>query len=300
MALEVEKKPVHCCVIGFLSISCFVVFVTLLALGVDRDVKQNEYVVQYYDLSKQFGPILSQGKHNVKVDTEFISFPRTVYDLRMGTVSCLSSDKIEIDLTTKVQVRLIEESLIPIILKEYNNLNDYENWLRNFIESILIETCLDYNVNDFFLSRSDVDSAMFQAAVAGVNEQDKDFGATIEFLQVTNIQLPEKLVSVITEKQNVEQEAITAANDRTNVLITATTSLRESEQEAQITLISANNIANITLEQASIQAQIIENKYLNLAIGYGSIINALNLNIDQFIDYLGSELYAKAKNSVVN
>ena len=153
MALEVEKKPVQCCVIGFLSISCFVIFVTLLALGVDRDVKQNEYVVQYYDLSKQFGPILSQGKHNVKVDTEFISFPRTVYDLRMGTVSCLSSDKIEIDLTTKVQVRLIEESLIPIILKKYNNLNDYENWLRNFIESILIETCLDYNVNDFFLSR---------------------------------------------------------------------------------------------------------------------------------------------------
>ena len=80
--------------------------ITLLALSVNRQVEQDEYAVQYYVHTKSFGPLLEQGKHTTKVDTKFFIFPRTVYDLGIPTITCLSSDKIEIDLTVDVQAAL--------------------------------------------------------------------------------------------------------------------------------------------------------------------------------------------------
>lgn len=274
--------------------------ITLLALSVNRQVEQDEYAVQYYVHTKSFGPLLEQGKHTTKVDTKFFIFPRTVYDLNIPTITCLSSDKIEIELTVDVQAVLRPNYIIPIILKQFQSLSKYHDWMKNYIKSLLIAKCLDYNVNEFYLSRSIIDSAMSDLLISTINTNATAFASTVEFFQLNNINLPTTLMSVVREKQNVEQEAITASNDRTNAVIQATTSLRESEQEALSTIQQAVSISNTTRYKARVQEQIIEDKYQNLAVAYGSVINNLNLNMDQFLEYLGAELYNKVDNSVIN
>lgn len=300
MACTVNKNIAHGFLLGFFALAGLIIMITLLALSVDREVSQSEYVVQYYENTKEFGPILEQGKYNVRVDTTFIYFPRTVYGLDMDSITCTSLDRIQIDLTVDVQVRLKREALIPIILKQYQSLGNYENWLKSYVKSLLISSCTSFSVNDFYLSRSQVYSSMFQTLETGINRESSIYGSTIEYFQLSNVELPDELGAVIEEKQSALQEAVTAANDRTNEVILATTAFKEAEQQALITMIEASTEANLTKNEAIVQGLIIKDKYENLAPAYESVINNLNLNIDQFIEYLSAELYNKVKSSVIN
>ena len=71
------------------------------------------------------------------------------------------------------------------------------------------------------------------------------------------------------EKQNVEQEIVTATNDRQNSLIVATTAYLQSTEIAEVTLIQANNTASINIYNADVQQEIILNKWAKSAEGYG-------------------------------
>ena len=69
------------------------------------------------------------------------------------------------------------------------------------------------------------------------------------------------------EKQNVEQEIVTATNDRQNSLIIATTAYLQSAETAEVTLFQANNTINIY--NTDVQEEIMLNKWAKSAKGYG-------------------------------
>jgi regulator of protease activity HflC (stomatin/prohibitin superfamily) len=216
----------------------------------------------------------------------------------VGNIYCLSNDKIEIELEVKIQIHLLRESLISLILRQFSNKDRHRKFLEHVAVSTLITSCLNYDVDNFFSDRSSVDRDMFANLQTAIN--DYDFGADVEFFQLTHIQLPTNLVEVITEKQNIEQELITATNDRTNELIQAQTDFLEAEQKSLVILIEANNTANVITNQAQAEEEIIKSKWSNAATAYASVANSLSLDEDEFVEYLGAELYRLVDHSVVN
>ena len=272
--------------------------ITLLALTTNREVSQSEYVVLYDTYNREFNGVKEQGRYTTGVGVKFFPFQRTLQDLSLGKVLCLSGDKIEIELRVKVQMRLREDSLIPLVLRQFSDKDHHRDFLKHIARSTLISSCLAYDVNDYFSSRSQVDRDMFENLQKSINDQ--DFGADVEFFQLVTIQLPEPLVEVITVKQNIEQELITATNDRTNELIQATTDFLEAEQVAEVTLIDANNTAKIITNQAEAQEEIIRSKWFNAGEAYSSVAENLNLDEKDFVEYLSAELYRLVNVSVVH
>lgn len=296
--MEIKKTFVHWGICGFFTLAALVLMITLLAMTTNREVTQEEYVVLYDTYNRRFDGIKEQGRYTTGVGVKFFSFQRTLQDLSLGTVHCLSRDKIEVELDVKVQIRIRRDSIIDLILKQFGGGDNHEAFMKTIGTSTLVNSCLHYEVDDFFSDRSGVDRAMFQNLQNSFNTH--DFGADVEFFQLTNILLPPRMVEVITEKQNLEQELITATNDRVNELIQANTALLSAEQEAQVTIIEANNTAQVLTNEAKAQEEIIRAKWDNNAQAYLAVKDNLQLEEAQFAEYLGAELYRLVGDSVVN
>lgn len=296
--MEIKKSVVHWSICGFFSLAGIILMITLLALSTNREVSQEEYVVLYDTYNRKFDGVKEQGRYTTGVGVKFFPFQRTLQDLNVGKVDCLSSDKIEVELVVKIQIRLKRGSLIDLILKDFSDAGRHASFMKMIARSTLINTCLQYPVDDYFSDRSGVDRSMFLNLQNEFNAH--DFGAVVEFFQLININLPPGMTEVITEKQNLEQERITAINDRTNELIQAETELLSAVKKAEVTIIEANNTAQILFDQAKAQEEIIRAKWENTAHAYAAVKENLQLEEAQFVEYLGAELYRQVDHSVVN
>ena len=247
----------------------------------------------------KFEGIKEQGSYTTGVGVDFLHFQRTLMDLPVGSItSCLTSDKIQLELEVKLQVRMQRYKLISVILEQFGDKETHEGFMKRLAHSIITATCLEFKAEDYYLERSTVDSQMFANLVREINS--KDFGVKVEFFQLNHIQLPGPLVEVLTEKQNIAQQIITAHNDRENKIITATTALLEAEQEAQVLIIQANNTATIIEDRAIQREEVITTEWDNRAIAYAAVVDALSLNERGFLEYLNSELLRQVSKAVVN
>lgn len=271
---------------------------TLMAVSVNREVTQYEYIVPYDTYKMQFYGIKEQGRYTTGVGVDFYSFQRTLQDLDMTQVTCQTHDKIQLNLEVKIQIRMERDTLISVVLKQFGGRDSHHNFLKRVAESSLISTCLDYEAEQYYTDRAGVDTAMFKELQRAIN--DNDFGATVEYFQLNGITLPPELAEVITEKQNIAQEVITATNDRENQLIQARTNYLEAEQEAKVIVIKANNTATVLRNKADTQALILQTEWTNRGIAYQEVKESLDLTEEQFLGYLDAEVMRQVKSSVVN
>jgi hypothetical protein len=246
----------------------------------------------------QFQGVKEQGAYTTGVGVDFIQFQRTLHDLPVSSITCLSKDKVVLDLHVKVQIRYERSALIPLILRQYGTRKNHEVFLEHIATAILVDKCLEYDAEQYYTMRSEVDAMMFQELVLGMNNH--DFGAEVEFFQLINIQLPSELAYIIEKKQNIAQEIITATNDRENQLIKADTAYLQAEQQAQVILINANNTAAITTNRADTRQAIVQTEWENRAAAYDAVITALGLDAESFIAYLKSEIARSADRVVTN
>ena len=84
--------------------------ITLLALTVNREVGQKEMVVPWDTYAMKFYGIKEQGKYTTGVAVDFITFKRNLKNLDVGRVTCLSNDKIEMTLDTKVTCCMVSQN----------------------------------------------------------------------------------------------------------------------------------------------------------------------------------------------
>ncbi len=61
-------------------------------------------ILQYNNYTCQFGRILEQGKYTTDVGVTLISFQRTLQDLKIGSLSCLTGDQVLVQLEVNMQV----------------------------------------------------------------------------------------------------------------------------------------------------------------------------------------------------
>ena len=301
MPLETKKDLKRCICISFWSISItasLLLMIILVSLSALRPVQQNEYGILYNNYTQQFGKVVEQGSYTLDIGEYFIKKERTLIDVGINNLNCISKDKITVTLTISSQYQFNKKDLIDIVLKQFDDL--YDTFLSSIVSNIILRVCGNYNAEDFYLKRGVIDINMFNILTNEINNSTQSFGALIENFQLQNIRFPQDYESAITEKQLAVQNMVTAQNNRTTELIIANTTLLQNQRQAQILLINANNQAQININQAQISYDVIVNQWSQRADVYASIMANLGLNQSQFLDYLKSEAIRDADSPVIS
>mmetsp|Transcript_23371 Transcript_23371/g.24022 ORF Transcript_23371/g.24022 Transcript_23371/m.24022 type:complete len:296 (-) Transcript_23371:69-956(-) len=295
--MEIKKKYVYIGISLFSILATVILTITLLSLTANRKVDQKEIVVPYDTYKMKFYGEKEQGTYTTGVGVKWFTFQRNLQDLGLKKVECLSQDKIEIDLEVRVQIVMNKTTLKKIVLKQFGTPEEHKSFLQYMCRAVIIATCLNYTAEQYYSERSNVDQSMFSELKKVINFQ--PFGAKVEYFQLVTITLPDTLVQVITQKQNIEQNLITAQNDRQNELITARTAYLEAQQNSQIILLNANKTANIIYNQAKQQENIIATEWSNRGVAYRTIVDELKLNEAEFLEYLNTEIMRQAPKVIV-
>lgn len=271
--------------------------ISLLAMYVGYQVEQSEYAIGYDNYNMEFTKIYEQGKYPIRVGEEMIIIERTLQDFNKD-LTCMTKDKILIDLSIGLQYQYQKKDIINKILKEFSSINNFNGFLFDRITSSIINSCLVYNAEDYYTERSIIDKHMYDSLILNINNN--NLGVLVEFFQLINIKFPSKISNAITEKQNIEQESLTAINERTSKLTEANTELFEMQRQAEILIINAYATSNITLNQAESNSQIQRILWTNRAYAYSHANNVLDLNSTLLIDYIQSDLISKSENLLTN
>lgn len=292
--MDLHKDCVRSSCIGFLIIGVIVMFVTLLSVTVNRKVTQNEYVVKYNRYTCKFEDILETGKYTTSVNVEFIRLPRTYQYLNLGNLVCMSSDKVEVTLDVSMQISYQKESLIPIILKQFNNNDNYLSFLTSLAKSSILNTCAVYSAEQYYSERSKIDIQMTDNVKGVINGT---VGSVVQLFQLKNILFPTNYSDVILQKQTTQQLQTTYTNDRENQITIANTNYYVANNTAEIMLINAKQQAQTILNQANTTKEIVESFWVNRAEVYNTLLkNTFNYNISSLIDYINSETVRNTAN----
>lgn len=267
---------------------CFggiLLLIVLLSLTV-KSVEQTEYAVGYDTYNMKFTKIYTQGKYVTKVGEKLIRLPRTLQEYSTE-LTCLTNDKVLINLEIGMQYQYQRNKLIDTILMKFDGKEKFNRFIENRAVSSILDTCLKYNAEDYYTTRGDIDIAITNELVNVINNN--NVGANVEFFQLINIGFPPSFSNAITRKQTVQQEALTATNNRQSILTNAETGLLEARRTALIVLINANNTALININKAYTNAKAQEILWTNRANAYGYASNVLKLNGTSMVNYIKSE-----------
>lgn len=296
--IRVHKDVCHIITCVTISVGVFVLMVCLLAMYTLQPVLQNEFAVEYNTYTCSFDDILEEGKYSVRVGTELIKFQRTLQDLTLGDLVCLTNDKVEVTLQINMQVQYHEESLIPIILKEFGNNGDYRELLSSLATSSILNTCLQFEAEDYYSKRAEIDAAMSSDLEKVINIT--TVGTDFEFLQLQDISFPPEYSALILEKQTTEQLERTLINDRQNQLTIANTNLFVANNTANIKYIQANQQASTILNEAYTTEQVVIAFWSNRAEVYESVMNNIGFNASELVEYIKSESMRKSSKLVAS
>jgi regulator of protease activity HflC (stomatin/prohibitin superfamily) len=275
---------------GCLVFASVLLMIVLLSVTV-KTVEQSDYAVGYDNYTMEFTKVYTQGKYVTKVREYLIKLPRTLQEYG-STITCLTKDKVLVNLEFTMQFQYNRDTLESIILRNFEGKVKYNTFLENRVLSSLMDTCLKYEAEEYYTSRGQIDIDMYGDLTKIIN--DKNLGSTVEFFQLVNIGFPKDFSDVITKKQTVQQEALTATNDRQSILTNAQTSLYEAERTASITLINANNTALIILNKALADSEAQSELWQQRSFGYGHTQTILELNGTEMIDYIETDNVKKS------
>ena len=287
-----------CIVFGIIMLlGGIITMISLLALYINYPVEQDEYAVGYDTYNMKWTKIYNQGRYPIRVGENMIKIKRTLQEFSKD-ISCLTKDKILLDINIALQYQYEKDKLIPVILEQFSSIDNYKQFLFDRITSSIMNSCLAYDAEQYYTDRSAVDAHMYSQLIHDINYN--NIGANVEFLQLVNIQFPVQISTAITQKQNIDQEALTVMNDRSTLLTNANTELLETVRKSNILLINANNTANIILNQAETNAEIQNMLWSKRAYGYEHASGKLGLNSSQIIDYIESDIIQKSDKFYTN
>lgn len=288
----IAKQSVHIVTGVVVSVGLFVFMVCMLALYTLQDVGQSEFAVEYDTYNIQFGKVLSQGKYSVGVGTELIKFQRTLQDLKLGELSCLTKDQIVVTLDVTVQIQYNADALVPIILEQFGTNSKFRVFLEGMARSSVFNSCSHFDANTYFTNRAAVDIAMTESISEVINPS--TVGTTVVFFQLINIAFPDAYNSVLLSKQTTEQLETTLDNDRLNQITIAETNLFVANNTANIKIIQAEQQAATIINQADTSRAAIASFWTSRAESYGAVMWNFNYtNTTELIDYINSEILRK-------
>ena len=287
--MRVSKDDCHLGVCITFALGMFVMMVSLLAMYTLQEVKQSQFAVEYNTYEISFGPVLSQGKYDVAVGSELITFQRTLQDLNLGTMSCLSKDQVVVTLEINIQIQYTAEALVPIILEQYGTDKIFKTFLAGMAQSSIKNSCAAFDADDYFTSRALIDIAMTERVSEIINPE--SLGTSVVFFQLADIQFPPSYRAVLTSKQTTAQAEVTLENDRLNQLTIANTNLFVANNTANIKIIRSRQEAAGILNLATTSKLAIEAFWDSRSESFEAVMTNLQYtNTSQLLDFINSEI----------
>jgi len=265
------------------GVIAFITLCVLMGLAFNRPVEQNEYGVVYNTHRMKFIEILSEGLHTVEIPASIIKVKRNMNEVNFEEV-CISKDLIEINIKYVINYLHIKNSIIDKILRNFENTSNYKKFLQTIFKSSILNSCGYFTTEDFYEKRSIVDTTMFNNLTNHISFL--DIGSTVEFFQLTNIEFPEVYKNILLEKERIIQQTSIELHNREIQLIKKRTELITAQHTANITMINANNNADITMNLAKTTYLSEIEKWNVLKTIYTHTKNQLNITSNDIIQYM--------------
>jgi len=266
--------------------------IVMLAITIKK-VEQSDYAVAYNKFTCDFNEPYEQGTYVTRVGDKLFLFQRTLQDLNVGNnhdgvMKCLTSDKVLIKLDVAIQIQLVKDSLISFVLKQFENNQNYMNFLVKLAESSILNTCILYTAEEYYSQRSIIDLELSVSLKEMIN---RTIGSEIAFFQLVDIQFPADYSNVILQKQTTQQQIITNLNDRANQLTNANTGLFVANNTANIMIINAQQQAQTIINKAITDQENVMSFWQKRTETFESLlINNFNNNVTLLIMYIQSEI----------
>lgn len=282
--------------LAFLVFSLLVIGITLLSLSGTR-VEQNEWAFTENRIFTNLNGPYDQGFHMFKPADRILRFER-IFQAQILAIPSMTNDKLKFTARISFQYVFRPELIIPTILLEFKDLNNYMQFFFQNITNSVITTCAKWNATDYYDKRAQVELQLQNDLLRNLNGANSRFGADIKAFQLRDIQFPPEFNSIIIRRQIIDQESVTATNARVTALINATTRLLEAQRIAAIRATEAANQANVILARANTTSQIRYAEWVNIvnALSYNKQSN--NLSNERILYYLNQDIFT-SKRSII-
>lgn len=209
----------------------------------------------------------------------------------------MSRDGLRVRFDVTFQYQMPAEWVVPATLK-YRNFGKWSQVVRAAGNSAVQHTCSEFNISNFQNKRGIIQITMeenLRMKLEGQKEDNSDgvYARAIS-LQLSNVDLPEEYSQAVAEKQSANEDISLAQNQRTQNITKARTKLNSAKEEARKIYDNAQNDANVTLTEATLQAEETTYRFETEKIVLQGVRDTLGLSTNGLLAYLTNQLYADA------
>jgi hypothetical protein len=192
------------------------------------------------------------------------------------------------ELDVIAQYQIVKEGVFSIF-EEYGEESDWKAYLTALFSRVVIDVCANNTGESFYFNRGNVETAILTTGKDAFN--DANAYATLEIVQLRNVNHPAAYLQANRDKQAVDQEKDRLISERQQRLTDMETKRLEALADAQIALTRAVGVEQATLVFANItsRAEVERWRQRALALKFvkeslGNISNAELL--DQYVRYI--------------
>lgn len=174
------------------------------------------------------------------------------------SVKVLSKDGLKIEVDILIRYTLLPEKLIELYRK-YPDLRYEDKAISSVVREDIRDVVSNYTTLEVIEKRESLSDEMTKTILSSLTDSDTLMGALADIqIDLRNIELPQRFMDAVTEKQGAEQKKLQAEHERETLLIQADATAREAIRLAQGDAESALIIANATAEALKLISQEID------------------------------------------
>jgi len=270
----------------------------LLAVSIKK-VDNTEFAALYDVYTKQLDDAARDGGLYIGPPSfRFIKFP-SIYVTQGVSDTCLSKDGLRVVFDVTFQYQILEEWLVPAVLK-YRNFETWAKVVKSAGKSAIFHSCADFKISSFQNKRGVIQQVMqenLSLKLEGENKTGFDgVYARAVSLQLSYLELPMRYTDAITEKQTANEDIALAVNQRAQEVTRAETQLKAAKEQARKIFDTAENDANITISKALLKAEEILDAFEKEARTIVAVKESLNLTIEGILGYTANKLISTVPN----
>lgn len=290
-------------------VSILVIAASLIGTSIQQ-LSSEEYGLMYDVNARELeSEVREGGLHNGPPGFRFVKFPSTYIstDIPEEETSdedaaenerngvCVSRDGLRVKIAVSYQYQIEKDSLVTVV-KKYRTRSRWSDLINAAAVSATQTGCSLYNISSFQTQRAQIQSSMFdelKKMLEGNSSANSEglYARAIE-LQLREVNLPSEYSRAVSDKQSASEDISLAINQRQQALTVAETELQSAIEEAKRINDTAQNEADILIEQARIEAEGISVDFEADTAVYSSLKENLNLTTEGLLSFVASDVIA--------
>lgn len=287
-------------IIGIVTALLIIIIVVVVSI---QDVENDEIAIRYNTMTKSVHTdrIYGEGRYILEPTTTMFKYKRTLQNIDMtgdGVLRCLTQEGLDMDLDITTQYQIDADELFNIF-RLHGKEEQYRSYLISVTRNAIKDVCPMFTGEDFFNRRGQIQEAFQTELMHAYNVSDAY--ATIEQVQVRNVNHPDAYEEANQAKESVSQERDRVLAQREQQITDANTQLAKAQLDADIILIQAGATAESNIIAANEQAKIEHTKWTELLGAWSNIFGQIGGTVEDFINnYVRYSVVSKEGSAIVS